>query len=175
MAHFTRTRIGDVWVLKPLMGLIVDKGSLPLMATLDCSRQMADGFRFEIAQTEFPRAQGAATYFDNRNDWIIKRSFDGKDTHIGVLHDERQWRDCVEAAAEDFDYVMQRYVSMPRAEVPVLVDEEHLEWIPSRVELSTFVYDGAYGGAGARHAPDAEGLIMTDFPKDYGYSSVFSV
>ena len=175
LSHFARARIGDVWLLKPLMGLIVDKGSLPLMGTLDCSQLMSDGFRFEIAMTEFPRAQGAATYFDSRNDWIIKRSFDGKDTHIGVLHTERQWRECVEAAAEDFDYVMQRYVSMPRTEVPVLVDEEHLEWIPSRVELSTFIYDGAYGGAGARHAPDAEGLIMTDFPKDYGYSSVFSV
>ena len=175
LSHFTQARIGDVWALKPLMGLIVDKGSLPLMGTLDCSRQMSDGFRFEIAQTEFPREQGADSYFNNRNDWIIKRSFDGKDTHIGVLHTEKQWRECVTAAAEDFDYVMQRYVSMPRTEVPVLVDEEHLEWIPSRVELSTFIYDGAYGGAGARYARDAEGLIMTDFPKDYGYSSVFTV
>jgi hypothetical protein len=29
--------------------------------------------------------------------------------------------------------------------------------------------------AGGRHAPDAEGLVMTDFPPDYGYSTVFSV
>lgn len=35
---------------------------------------------------------------------------------------------------------------------------------PARTSKS----DGAYGGAGARHAPDAEGLIMTDVPKDYG-------
>jgi len=72
-------------------------------------------------------------------------------------------------------YVAQRYVSLPRTEVPVFVDEERLEWVTSRVELSTFVFDGAYGGAGARHAPEAEGIVMTDFPPGYGYSTVFAV
>jgi hypothetical protein len=175
MSHFGQARVGDTWVLKPLAGLLVDKGALPLLGTLQCSQQMPDGFRFEIAPTEFPHEKSPSRYLHRPSDWVIKRSFDGKDTHIGVTCDATSWRGCVDIAVKDFEYVAQRYISMPRAEVPVLVDEKYLEWVSSRVELSSFIYDGAFGGAGARHAPDAEGLVMTDFPKDYGYSSVFSV
>lgn len=175
LSHLGRARVGDVWVLKPLAGLLADKGALPLMGTLGCAREMADGFRFEIAHTEFPREENRPQYLTNRGDWVIKRSFDGKDTHAGVACAAPRWEGCVDAAVRNSEYVAQRYVSMPRAEVPVLVDEQHLEWVSSRVELSSFIFDGAFGGGGARHAPDAEGLVMTDFPKDYGYSGIFLV
>jgi hypothetical protein len=173
--HLTRPRIGDTWVLKPLSGLMVDKGALPLLGRLDTPRRMQDGFRFEIPRTEYPSEAGVSRYLRRRADWVIKRSFDGKDTSVGAVSTPASWRSAVDAAVDGYNYVAQRYVSLPRAEVPVLVDEQHLEWVPSRVELSPFIYDGAFGGAGVRHAPDAEGLIMTDFPQGYGYSIALAV
>lgn len=173
--HLTRPRIGDTWVLKPLAGLMVDKGALPLLGRIDASRQMEDGFRFEIPHTEYPIEGGAQRYLRRRADWVIKRSFDGKDTSVGATSTPEAWRSAVDAAVDGYNYVAQRYVSIPRAEVPVFVDEKHLEWVPSRVELSPFIYDGAFGGAGVRHAPDAEGVVMTDFPEGYGYSIALAV
>jgi hypothetical protein len=173
--HLTQPRIGDTWVLKPLAGLMVDKGALPLLRRLDSARQMQDGFRFEIPHTEYPHDAGAPRYLRRRAGWVIKRSFDGKDTSVGATSSPAAWRSAVDAAVAGYDYVAQRYVSLPRAHVPVLIDEKHLEWVPSRVELSPFIYDGAFGGAGVRHAPDAEGVVMTDFPQGYGYSIALSV
>ncbi|HYK00406.1 MAG TPA: hypothetical protein VE974_01530 [Thermoanaerobaculia bacterium] len=175
MRHLTRSRIGDTWVLKPLAGLLVEKGTLPMLNGLKPARTMQDGFRFEVPHTEFPADHGAARYLRARNDWVLKRAFDGKDTTAGAGSSGAQWSSAVDAAVAGRAYVAQRYVSMPRTEVPVFVDEKHLEWVPSRVELSPFIYDGAFGGAGVRHAPDAEGIIMTSFPPGYGYTTAFSV
>jgi len=58
-------------VLKPLAGLIVDKGAMPLLGGLDCRRTMRDGFRFEIAETENPSHHDAARY-QPKDEWIIK-------------------------------------------------------------------------------------------------------
>lgn len=175
MKHLTRPMIGDTWVLKPLAGLLVEKGALPLLNALPPPRPMPDGFRFEVPHTEFPSQHGPRRYLRARKDWVIKRAFDGKDTSIGVSSTLENWQSAVDAAVAAPDYVAQRYVSMPKTEVPVLVDEKHLEWVPSRIELSPFIYDGAFGGAGVRHAPDAEGILMTDFPPGYGYTTAFSV
>jgi hypothetical protein len=175
LAHLGGPRIGDTWVLKPLAGLLIDKGALPLLGDLDHGRHMQDGFRFEIAPTEFPCGKSPSRYLRRPADWVIKRAFDGKHTNIGAVRDADAWRDVVAAATGSHEYVAQRYVPLPRAEVPVFVDEKHLEWVTSRVELSPFIYDGAYGGAGVRYAADAEGLVMTDFPRGYGYSTAFSV
>jgi hypothetical protein len=175
LAHLTGPRIGDTWVLKPLAGLLVDKGALPLLGELDSGRRMRDGFRFEISPAEFLFDRSPSRYLRRSEEWVIKRAFDGKHTTIGAVCDPIDWRDIVDAATGGHQYIAQKYVSLPRTEVPVFVDEKHLEWIPSRVELSPFIYDGAYGGAGVRYAADAEGLIMTDFPRGYGYSTAFSV
>lgn len=168
-------RFGDVWILKPLAGLLMDKGALPLLGTLGCSQRMNDGFRFDIAATEFPFGRRPARYVERRKDWVIKRAFDGKDTHPGVDRNAQRWGRIVADAVADQAYVAQRYVSLPRADVPAFVDEHHLEWVPSRVETSAFIFDGVFGGAGIRHAPDAEGHVMTDFPAGYGYSTAFAV
>jgi len=175
LSHFGRARIGNTWVLKPLAGLVIDKGALPLLNTLDSGQRTADGFRFEIAATERPQHSPAARYLTDPSRWVIKRAFDGKDTHVGIAADAASWQRAVDKAVGSSAYVAQRYVSLPRADVPVFVDEKHLEWLPSRVELSSFIYDGAFAGAGVRYARDAEGLVMTDFPLDYGYSTAFAV
>ncbi len=175
LAHLARARIGDVWVVKPLAGLLMDKGALPLLNRFGTADRMADGFRFEVGETEYPSANPPERYLDDREGWLIKRSFDGKDTHPGVARDAQTWADVVARARQGKAYVAQRYVSLPRADVPVLVDGRHLEWVPSRIELSVLVYDGAFGGAGVRHAPEAEGQVMTDFPEGYGYTTAFAV
>ncbi len=177
LARFRAAKLGDVWMVKPLAGLLMDKGSLPFLSTLR-ERFPAvdrDGFRFEIAPTEFSYQHAPAHYTRHKDDWVVKRAFDGKDTHIGITRSAETWRSIAKEIVKDQEYIAQRYISMPRARVPVFVEEKHLEWIESRVELSTFIYEGSYGGAAARHAPDAEGLVMTDPPPDYGFSSIFTV
>jgi hypothetical protein len=177
LARFRSSKLGDVWIIKPLAGLVMDKGCLPFLSTLDASFPAVDsnGFRFEIAATEFPFRRSPSRYTREKDAWVVKRAFDGKDTHVGIGRSPETWRSIAREIVKDQEYIAQKYVSMPRARVPVFVDEKHLEWIESRVELSTFIYEGSYGGAAARHAPDAEGLVMTDPPPDYGFSSIFTV
>ena len=177
LAHLRGSRIGDVQIVKPLAATLMDKGVLPLLHELEphASNLRADGFRFEISPTHFPKGQAPGRYTRAKDRWVMKRAFDGKDTHVGISRTEQLWRDVARVATREDGYVAQEYVSMPRARIPVFVDEKHLEFVESRVELSSFIYDGAFCGAAARHAPDAEGLVMTDPPPNYGFSTVFAV
>lgn len=177
LAHLRGARIGEVPIVKPLAATLMDKGVLPLMHQLEkhFSDRSADGYRFEIAPTHYPKGKPASRYLKDKSRWVLKRAFDGKDTHIGISRSDGLWREAVEVATKEDGYVAQEYVSMPRARIPVFIDEKHLEFVESRVELSSFIYDGHYGGGAARHAPDAEGLVMTDPPEDYGFSTVFAV
>lgn len=177
LAHLRGARIGEVNIVKPLAATLMDKGVLPLMQTLEGqhAHRMADGFRFELAPTHFPKGQPASRYVRSQDRWVMKRAFDGKDTHIGISRSPALWREVAQVATSEDGYVAQEYVSLPRARLPVFIDEKHLEFVESRVELSSFIYDGHFGGGAARHAPDAEGLVMTDPPPDYGFSTVFSV
>ena len=177
LAHLRGERIGQVPIVKPLAATLMDKGILPTLHELEghFSDTAPDGFRFEVAPTEHPHGRRPKKYLSEQNEWVFKRAFDGKDTHIGIVRSKREWAKVVKNATSKPGYVAQRYVSMPRVEIPVFIDEKHLEWVPSRVELSSFMYDGHFGGAAARHAPDAEGLVMTDPPPDYGFTTVFAV
>lgn len=177
LAHLRGARIGEVAIVKPLAATLMDKGVLPLMQELEphFSNRSVDGYRFEVGPTHFPRGQSPSRYTRAKDRWVMKRAFDGKDTHIGIARSEGLWREVANVATREDGYVAQEYVSMPRARIPVFIDEKHLEFVESRVELSSFIYDGAFGGAAARHAPDAEGLVMTDPPPDYGFSTVFAV
>lgn len=176
LAHLRGARIGDVPIVKPLAALAMDKGILPMMQALTPRPSvMRDGFRFEVAPTHFPRGRRADRYVREQGAWVMKRAFDGKDTHIGLVRSKALWGEVARAATSEDGYVAQRYESLPRARIPLFVDEKHLEFVESRVELSSFIYDGAFGGGAARHAPDAEGLVMTDPPPDYGFSTVFAV
>ena len=177
LEHLRGARIGDVSIVKPLAATLMDKGVLPLMHELESqfTNRMADGYRFEIAPTHFPKGEAPSKFTRAKDRWVMKRAFDGKDTHIGIARDAELWGEVARVATKEDGYVAQEYVSIPRARIPVFIDEKHLEFVESRVELSSFIYDGAFGGAAARHAPDAEGLVMTDPPPDYGFSTVFAV
>jgi hypothetical protein len=177
LAHLRGARIGEVSIVKPLAATLMDKGVLPLMHELEgqFTNRMADGYRFLISPTHYPRGESAAKYTRAKDRWVMKRAFDGKDTHVGIARDKELWGEVARVATAEDGYVAQEYVSMPRARIPVFIDEKHLEFVESRVELSSFIYDGAFGGAAARHAPDAEGLVMTDPPPNYGFSTVFAV
>jgi hypothetical protein len=170
LAHLRGARIGEVSIVKPLAAVLMDKGVLPMMLELEPSfaARSVRGYRFEIAPTHV--VERGRRY--PRGDWVFKRAFCGKETHVGASMSPAQWK---HATARREGFVAQRYVSMPRATIPVLADEKHLEFVESRVELSSFIYDGAFGGGAARHAPDAEGLVMSDTPEGYGFSTVFAV
>ncbi len=176
LAHLRGSRIGEVAIVKPLAATLMDKGVLPLLQTLEplFKNRSADGFRFEISPTHFPFGQKPSKYTRTQNDWVMKRAFDGKDTHIGISRSRELWSEVADVATSEPGYVAQKYVSLPRARIPVFIDK-HLEFVESRVELSSFIYDGHFGGGAARHAPDAEGLVMTDPPPDYGFSTVFAI
>jgi hypothetical protein len=175
LAHLRGAKVGNVWLVKPFAGLVLDKGTLPLLEQQRFPREAPDGFRFEVGETEFPRGRSPARYTRHRADWVFKRAFDGKDTHVGIARPAQLWGEIARELVKHNTHVAQRYVSIPRARVPVLTDGHHLEFVPSRVELSSFIFDGHFGGAAARHAPDAEGLVMTDPPDNYGFSTVFAV
>ena len=177
LAHLRGSRIGTVNIVKPLAATLMDKGVLPLMQAVegDAPRRMKDGFRFEVSPTHFPTRAKKQQYLRGQEQWVLKRAFDGKDTHLGIARSVGLWRQVVDVATSEPGYVAQKYVSLPRARIPVFVDEQYLEFVESRVELSSFIYDGTFSGGAARHAPDAEGLVMTDPPEDYGFSTVFAV
>ncbi|MDJ0628372.1 MAG: hypothetical protein QNJ44_08950 [Rhodobacter sp.] len=170
-------RCGSVAILKPLAGLLLDKGALPHLCADagGAGATGADGFAFRVAWSEFPADRVPGYYEASRRDWVIKRSFDGKDTHPGITRSDAVWRRQVGCAMRGRDYIAQRYISLPKARLPVLVDGRHLEQIESRVELSSFVFDGEIVGSGIRHAPEAEGHVMTDFPEGYGYTTAYAV
>jgi hypothetical protein len=172
---FRGAQIGGVAILKPLAGLLMDKGALPRLGELGPRRAMPDGFAFDVADTEHPHRGLPGFYESDQAGWVIKRAFDGKDTHPGIARTPGEWVRAVSRATRDPGYVAQRYVSLSKARIPVLVDGEHLEWVESRVETSSFMMGGYNIGTGIRHAPDAEGHVMTDFPDGYGYTTALAI
>jgi len=168
-------KVGDVRLAKPLVSLAFDKGTLPFFRAMK-GLPLRDGkdFRVEIAETMFPSAKHTATLLNQQNDWVLKKAFDGKDTHVGVSTAGRLWKRVLDDASHTKQYVAQRYASMPRARMPVLIDDKHLEWLDVRVELSPFIFEGRFGGALARYAPDAEGLVLSPPPEGMGLTTVFT-
>lgn len=168
-------KVGDVRLAKPLVSLGFDKGTLPFFrAMAGWPRRDGAGFRVEIADTLFPRPKDARRLERARAGWVLKKAFDGKDTHVGVSTAARLWKRVVDEATHSKEYVAQRYASMPRARMPVLIDDKHLEWLDVRVELSPFIFEGRFGGALARYAPDAEGLVLSPPPEGMGLTTVFT-
>jgi hypothetical protein len=168
-------KVGDVRLAKPLVSLGFDKGTLPFMRAMK-GWPLRDGreFRVEIAETLYPSAKHRPQLQREQNDWVLKKAFDGKDTHVGVSTAGRLWKRVLEDATRSKEYVAQRYASMPRARMPVLIDDKHIEWLDVRVELSPFIFEGRFGGALARYAPDAEGLVLSPPPEGMGLTTVFT-
>lgn len=165
--------VGKAPLFKPVVSVCMDKGTMPFFGSLPIwPARGPGGFRVEQAETAFPDPDQAANYRLHRDDYVLKRSFDGKDTHVGRATHGRVWNAVLDKALRSWDYVIQRYQSMPRTVMPVAVDEKHIEWIPVRVELSPFIVRGQFAGGIARYAPDAEGLILSPPPPGMGLTSV---
>ncbi len=174
LAHLTGAKIGDAPLIKPLASLCIDKGILPLMNTLGgWPISTEEGFRVEIPWTVYPQSEEATHYRLAKDEYVLKRAYDGKDTHVGISTAGRLWNRVLAQALESKAYVLQRYQPMSQTIMPMCFDGKHIEWVPVRVELSPFLVDGRYAGAIARYAPEAEGLVMSPPPENMGLTNVF--
>lgn len=164
--------IGHAPFLQPLAHLAIDKGTMPLWQTLPCWPAEEAGFRVEPISTHYPDPARAAEYRLNRAAWVLKRSFEGKDTHAGISANSRVWNRALQTALTTSEYVAQPYVQMSVAPMPVILDGR-IEWVDSSVELSLFVIDGEYSGAFARFLPEGEGHVLSPPPPGMGFTLVY--
>lgn len=168
------THVGRAPILKPWAGVAVDKGTLPWMLDLGLfPAKLDDGFELDAADTRYVSGDDVGWVTKDRQGLVLKRAFSGKDTFVGISTKPKAWREAVERAAQGNEYVVQAYYPMPRAQMPVLVDGRHVEWIDVRVELTPFIVQGRFCGALARYAPDAPGLILSPPPDEMGMTIVY--
>jgi hypothetical protein len=173
LAHFTSPRVGGAPFLQPLAHLLLDKGTMPFVQTLGALPAARGDVRVEVAASFWPSHEHARDLRVNKDRYVIKRSFEGKDTFVGVSAPGRPWNRVVAEAIATRDYVVQEYVPMPRAIMPMVIDGR-VERVPVRVELSLLVVDGRYAGGFARYAPDAEGLVLSPPPDDMGFTVLWA-
>ncbi|MEM6559164.1 MAG: hypothetical protein AAF219_08780 [Myxococcota bacterium] len=178
LAQWRGPKLGCTPIVEPLAVLALDKGALPTL-TVTCGHHWStsvEGFHVEIPDIGYPDELSMRALRTEKDKWVMKRSFRDKDTVTGISRGERQWDKLVRHAAEQGrEYVFQRYVSMPVAEIPIAVDDSHIEWIEARVEISPFIIDGKYSGAMFRYAPDEEGIVMSPPPAGMGFGAVSAV
>lgn len=167
----TGTHVGRAPIVKPLIGVALDKGILPYAnATGSLPVTCSDGTQVVAPDTWYVGPDARPWLEAHRKDLVIKRSFIGKDTVIGVATDEPAWGAAI-ARSANREYVVQRYQALPRTDLPVLIDGK-VEWIPVRVELTPFIVHGRYSGALARYAADAPGLVLSPPPDGMGMTMV---
>lgn len=174
--HLRGATVGKAPLVQPLAGLAFDKGLLPWMGTaLEWPVvDPATGFQVRLPQTDYPDPERAAEYRTEREKWVLKRSFDGKDTVVGTSAPGRLWNRILGKAMNSFDYVIQEYATLPETEVPISVDGERIDWVPVQVEISPFVVRGKYVGGFARYAPSGRGIVLSPAPEGMGFTSVFA-
>ncbi len=165
------SRVGSTPLLSPLSGLCLDKGTLPWLA----EHLTPTEFRIAIPSTHIPTPEREVEYRLRREEWVLKRSFDGKDTHAGCSTPGRQWNKVVARAIANGGYVMQRYRPMPTTVVPVTPDGESIHWLEVSFELSPFIIDGRFAGGAVRYAPKARGLVMSPPPPGMGFALAAAV
>lgn len=176
LAAFAAPRFGKAPFIKPLVSLCFDKGAMPwLQQAAPWPLPGPDDFRLEMAETAFPEVAQATDYRLDKDAWVLKRAYDGKDTHVGVSTPGRRWNRVLEQAVGNREYVIQRYHSLPETVVPVTPDGKSIEWVTVRVEVSPFVIEGRYAGAAVRYAPSAEGLVMSPPPVGMGFGTILPV
>lgn len=164
------THVGKAPLYKPLAALVFDKGTLTWLQ--DVPEPPCEEYSVPVAQTEFPQAAKAAEYRLGRDEWVLKRAFDGKDTHVGRSAAGRAWNRAVNGALGSKEYIIQRYEAMPRTVLPITHDGESVEWVEVCFEFSPFLIAGRFAGACVRYAPAAEGLIMSPPPEGMGFGVV---
>lgn len=176
LAAFAAPRFGKAPFIKPLVSLCFDKGTMPwLQSAAAWPLAGPDGFRLEMADTHFPHLDDATRYRLDKDAYVLKRAYDGKDTHVGVSTPGRRWNRVLDQAVGSREYVIQKYHSLPETVVPVTPDGKSIEWVTVRVEVSPFVIEGRYAGAAVRYAPSAEGLVMSPPPVGMGFGTILPV
>ena len=168
---WTGARVGKTPLLSPLSGLCLDKGTLPWVAR----HLPSSDFRIEIPETHVPTAEREVEYRLTREKWVLKRAFDGKDTHAGCSTPGRVWNKVVARALASGGYIMQDYKPMPTSLVPVSRDGETIDWVPVSFELSPFLVEGRFAGGAVRYAPQAAGLVMSPPPPGMGFALAAAV
>ncbi|MEW5848509.1 MAG: hypothetical protein AB2A00_06825 [Myxococcota bacterium] len=175
LAHLRGPSVGNAPLLQPLVHVGIDKGTMPLMGTQDCwPTTTPDGFRVDLVPTHYPTPERAAEYRMRKDAWVLKRSFEGKDTHVGCATHGRVWNRTLQTALSTAEYVMQPYVPMSVADIPVVMDGR-VEWVESSVELSLLIIDGAFAGGFARFLPAADGVVLSPPPPGMGFTLVMDV
>lgn len=161
-------RAGSVPHLHPLACLLLGKGILP--ANLGGAGEKSS---VRIAEATYPTEEAAPEYRLNKDKYVIKRSWSGKDTVVGCSTGGRAWNRIVAEAINSKDFIVQDYHPLPTTRLPYLVDGK-LEYIAVRFELSPFLIEGKYCGSLVRYAPDAEGLRLSPSPPDMGMTIVYA-
>lgn len=169
-AHWAGCQVGRTPFFKPLAALCLDKGTL---ASLRPSSQSDVDVR--PAETHFPLARRAAEYRLERERFVLKRAFDGKDTYVGTSCNGRIWNRMIQRVLDGKDYVMQSYHPMPQTLLPISTDGTDLQWVQVSFEFSPFLVGGEFAGGIVRYAPAKEGLIMSPPPEDMGLGIALAV
>jgi hypothetical protein len=169
---WTGTKVGRAPLYSPLSGICLDKGTLPWL-----NRLMPKGQSFQVVipETHPPTAEREVEYRLHRQDWVLKRAFDGKDTYAGCSTQGRIWNKVIARAISEGGYVMQRYQPMPLTTVPVTHDGEQIQWVTVSFELSPFIVAGRFAGGAVRYAPAATGLVMSPPPDNMGFALAAAV
>jgi hypothetical protein len=177
LAHLAGTHVGDAPFLMPLTHLAIDKGTMPRIGALEgWPVVLDDGTEVRAIDTLYADEMDAPTLRLEKDAFIVKRSFEGKDTHIGKGTPARRWNRVLDAILGDDapardDYVVQPYVPLPETDMPILRDGR-IEIVPVSVELSLFILDGEHAGTFARYAPTTDGVVLSPPPDDMGFTLV---
>jgi hypothetical protein len=171
----TGERVGPVAHVHPLSCLLLGKGALPArLAGGESVFNKQGDFLVQPDRSHFVEEKNAAEYRLNKDRYVIKRSWVGKDTVIGCSSGGRAWNRIVAEAIDSSRFIIQEYCPLPTLKLPFLIDGGDLEYIPVRFELSPFIIQGRYAGALVRYAPDMEGIRLSPSPPDLGMTIVFS-
>jgi hypothetical protein len=158
----------------PLSCLLLGKGALPArLAGEPCESEEKTGFRVEQDVSHFVEEEKAPHYRLNKDRYVLKRAWTGKDTVVGCSSGGRAWNRVVAEAMSSADFIIQEYCPLPKLDFPFLINDE-IEFLPVRFELSPFIIRGDYSGALVRYAPDTEGVRLSPAPADLGMTVVCS-
>lgn len=176
LLHLAGTHVGDAPFLMPLAHLAIDKGTMPRIAALPMwPVVLDDGTEVRPIDTVYPDALDARALRVDKDALLVKRSFEGKDTHIGIGTPARRWTRVIDeilsSKEQSSAYVVQPYVPLPVTDMPILRDGR-VVIEPVVVELSLFVLDGQHAGTFARYAPWRDGVVLSPPPDDMGFTLV---